>query len=313
MADDEGRGYGDEDAVASPPSFNLDWRRLSAWVKVRDTAASHGIFSSCKTPATREKRILSNVTGSLDAGTLVGILGPSGSGKTSLLSILGGRSGARVEGRVSISGTGGISKAARRRIGFVTQDDVVWSSLTVSESLMYAAELRLPSGWPSIRRMARVDAVIATLGLRHVADTPVGGAARRGLSGGERKRLCIGLELLSFPRLMLLDEPSSGLDATTALRLVTTLRELTRQQAPSASAALLTVHQPSSRCDPAPLPFALPDRTTHAKFGAALRLHLRPKYGGSAHLRRGAGWCCILPCPVLRSHARRNESCRFFA
>jgi len=81
-------------------------------------------------------------------------------------------------------------------------------SLTVSETLFYAAQLRLPREWPDIRRAARVDDVIARLHLRHVSETPIGGPSKRGISGGERKRVCIALELLTHPDLALMDEPT---------------------------------------------------------------------------------------------------------
>jgi len=81
-------------------------------------------------------------------------------------------------------------------------------SLTVSETLYYAAHLRLPREWPDIRRAARVDDVIARLHLRHVSETPIGGPSKRGISGGERKRVCIALELLTHPDLALMDEPT---------------------------------------------------------------------------------------------------------
>lgn len=116
-------------------------------------------------------------------------------------------------------------------------------SLTVWETLSYAAALRLPRGMAPAARAARVEAVLAALGLERVRDTIIGSYFLRGVSGGERKRVSIGHELLINPSLLLLDEPTSGLDSTTALHLLVTLRALAR----GGRAVATTIHQPSSR------------------------------------------------------------------
>ena len=175
-------------------------------------------------------------------------MGPSGSGKTSLLSILGGRT---PKGATISSGEGGgvlfngepLTKRAKRQLGFVLQDDLLYESLTVYETLYFAAMLRLPKTMTSAQKKARVDEVIAALGLAKCRDTIIGGFFRRGVSGGERKRVSVGHELLINPSVLLLDEPTSGLDSTTAMRLVTTLRSL----AAGGRAVATTIHQPSSR------------------------------------------------------------------
>ena len=123
------------------------------------------------------------------------------------------------------------------------QDDLLFESLTVYETLYYAAMLRLPGGMPREEKLGRVQAVVSALGLGACQGTIVGGFARRGVSGGERKRVSIGHELLTDPAALVLDEPTSGLDATTALRLVRTLRSLAR----AGRSVVATVHQPSSR------------------------------------------------------------------
>ena len=171
-------------------------------------------------------------------------MGPSGSGKTSLLSILGGRTpkGATVAGAILFNGAP-LTKRAKRQLGFVLQDDLLYESLTVAETLRYAAALRLPRSMTAAQKRDRVDAVISALGLGKCRDTIVGGFFRRGISGGERKRVSVGHELLINPSVLLLDEPTSGLDSTTAMRLVTTLRAL----AAGGRAVATTIHQPSSR------------------------------------------------------------------
>lgn len=105
-----------------------------------------------------------------------------------------------------------------------------------------------------IDKLRRVDEVIDLLGLQTARHTPIGGALKRGVSGGERKRVCIALELLASPALVFLDEPTSGLDSTIALRLVTTLRGLA---AGGHRSVLASIHQPSTRA------FAAFDQARH--------------------------------------------------
>jgi ABC-type multidrug transport system ATPase subunit len=116
-------------------------------------------------------------------------------------------------------------------------------SLTVWETLGYAAALRLPRGMSAAQRAERVEAVLLALGLSKCRHTIIGGFFRRGISGGERKRVSIGHELLINPAILMLDEPTSGLDSTTALHLLVTLRQL----ALGGRAIATTIHQPSSR------------------------------------------------------------------
>lgn len=93
--------------------------------------------------------------------------------------------------------------------GYVTQDDMLFASLTVEETLSYAASLRLPSEFTSKERQDRVEEVIKLLGLEKCRNTPIGGPINRGVSGGEKKRVCVAVELLNRPQLLFLDEVSS--------------------------------------------------------------------------------------------------------
>ncbi|CAI0396048.1 unnamed protein product [Linum tenue] len=139
-------------------------------------------------------------------------MGPSGSGKTTLLNLL--------SGKIKSETTGSIT------IGFVTQDDVVFPHLTVKETLTYSALLQLPSVLSRQQKRDRALNVITELGLDRCQNTMVGGKFMRGVSGGERKRVCIGNEILLNPSLLFLDEPTSGLDSTTALRIVQLLQNM---------------------------------------------------------------------------------------
>ncbi|CAN1299140.1 ABC transporter G family member 14 [Linum perenne] len=140
------------------------------------------------------------------------MLGPSGSGKTTLLTALGGRLNGKLSGK--------------RRTGFVAQDDVLYPHLTVAETLMFTALLRLPKTLTREEKAQHVERVIVELGLTRCRNSMIGGPLFRGISGGEKKRVSIGQEMLINPSLLLLDEPTSGLDSTTAQRILTTVKRL---------------------------------------------------------------------------------------
>ncbi|XP_055823867.1 ABC transporter G family member 26 isoform X3 [Solanum dulcamara] len=169
-------------------------------------------------------------------------MGPSGSGKTTLLKILGGRLHENVKGTVTYNDIP-YNPALKRRVGFVTQDDVLFPQLTVEETLVFAAFLRLPSKMSRRQKYERVEVIIKELGLERCRHTRIGGGLVKGVSGGERKRASIGHEILVDPSLLLLDEPTSGLDSTSANRLLQVLQELAKM----GKTIITTIHQPSSR------------------------------------------------------------------
>ncbi|WCJ32149.1 ABC-2 type transporter family protein [Euphorbia peplus] len=189
-----------------------------------------------------EKMILKGITGAVLPGEMLAMLGPSGSGKTTLLTALGGKLGGKLDGTISYNGKP-FTNSMKRNTGFVTQDDVLYPNLTVSETLVYTALLRLPNTLSKDEKIALTESVIAQLGLLRCKDSIIGGPFRRGVSGGERKRVSIGQELLINPSLLFLDEPTSGLDSTTAQRIVSTVWE----QAKGGRTIVMTIHQPSSR------------------------------------------------------------------
>jgi ABC-type multidrug transport system ATPase subunit len=214
---------------------------VSYRVKVERSSSSGRISSH--SGAVEERTILKGITGEARPGELLAVLGPSGSGKSTLLSILGGRlPSPRYTGTV-LAGGRAPCRSVQRRTGFVAQDDVLHPHLTVRETLAFCAMLRLPRSAPSAAKAAAAEAVIAELGLGACADTAVGNAFVRGVSGGERKRVSIGHELLVNPSLLVLDEPTSGLDSTAAARLVATLAAVARK----GRTVVASVHQPSTR------------------------------------------------------------------
>ncbi len=138
---------------------------------------------------------------------------------------------------------GRVGTLPKRRFGFVFQDDLLLSQLTVRETVAFAAALKLPARVGPAARAARVAALLRELGLERCAGTALGapGApSARGVSGGERKRTAVAVELVTQPSVLLCDEPSTGLDAATALRLMQTLRAL----ADGGLTVLCSIHQP---------------------------------------------------------------------
>lgn len=191
--------------------------------------------------STVEKDILNGISGAVNPGEVLALMGPSGSGKTTLLSLLGGRL-ADPGGSITYNDQP-YSKFLKSKIGFVTQDDVLFPHLTVKETLTYAALLRLPKKLTKQEKEKRAQDVIHELGLERCQDTMIGGSFVRGVSGGERKRVCIGNEIIINPSILFLDEPTSGLDSTTALRIIELLQDIAETE----KTVVTTIHQPSSR------------------------------------------------------------------
>ncbi|XP_047335490.1 ABC transporter G family member 9-like [Impatiens glandulifera] len=197
-----------------------------------------------KKQKSEEKIILKGVSGVVRPGEMLAMLGPSGSGKTTLLTALGGRlSTGRLTGKIAFNERP-FTNRMKRNTGFVTQDDVLYPHLTVTETLVFTALLRLPNTLTKAEKTAHAEAVIEQLDLKRCKNSIIGRPFLRGVSGGERKRVSIGQELLINPSIMFLDEPTSGLDSTTAQRIVSTLWELANG---GGRTILMTIHQPSSR------------------------------------------------------------------
>lgn len=183
------------------------------------------------------KTIVQSVDFNVEPGHLVGILGPSGSGKTTLLMALNGFRPAET-GAVTIDGRDLYKhfESFKGDIGYVPQDDIVPLALKVERVLQYAAELRLPDETPEIR-IKRVNDVMRSLSLTASKDNRVSK-----LSGGQRKRVSVGVELLSRPRYLFADEPTSGLDPALERSLTETFKKMTEDK----SAVIVTTHIMSS-------------------------------------------------------------------
>lgn len=186
--------------------------------------------------------ILDNLSGQFKPGTATAILGPSGSGKTTLLNFLSARMRASktlaVKGDLFINGRKENSvKSMKHRFSYVMQDDIMYEDLSPYESIITTAKL---AGIKDPEQ--KTKDIIRWLGLEKCKDTRVGGGFTRGVSGGEKKRTSIALEVITDPSLIFLDEPTTGLDSKSALDVASILRMLAK----NGRTIVTTIHQPSS-------------------------------------------------------------------
>lgn len=185
------------------------------------------------------RQVLRSVSCRARPGELLAIVGPSGAGKSTLLEILAGRLQPSPPRDLLVNGAAADSAELRRVSGYVTQRDVLFPLLTVRETLHFSARLRLGARVPPKDIHARVDALIDDLTLARVAATRV-----KDLSGGERRRVSIGVEAVHDPAVLILDEPTSGLDSASALQIVGALRAMAESRGRT---VVLSIHQPGAR------------------------------------------------------------------
>ncbi|KAI4892055.1 hypothetical protein NFI96_022361 [Prochilodus magdalenae] len=189
------------------------------------------------------RQILNEVSFHVESGQIMGILGNSGSGKTTLLDAIAGRIGSSgtLAGEVFVNGIKLKQDQFQDCFSYVLQSDNLLSYLTVEESLTFTAQLALRHH-SAIEIHKKVSAVMAELSLSHVAHSVIGGRVFPGISGGERRRVSIASQLLQDPKVILLDEPTTGLDSMTANQIVVLLAELARRD----RIVIVTIHQPRS-------------------------------------------------------------------
>jgi ABC transport system ATP-binding/permease protein len=190
-----------------------------------------------------QKVLLNHVTFKAHPGDLIALMGPSGAGKTTLLTVLNGYL-RPTSGEVRVNGESlyAIYDALRGSIGYVPQDDIVHPELTVFEAIKYSAQFRLPPDYSDDEINRRVEQVIKDLGLEAVKNLEIGKPERKVLSGGQRKRVNIALELVTDPALMFLDEPTSGLAADDTVALIDLLASLAKKYGKT---IIVTIHQPA--------------------------------------------------------------------
>lgn len=228
--------------AVDPVSVRLE--HLTVSVDESPTALARAFSKQKSSPETNHvKTILDDISADMPSGSLTAIIGGSGSGKTSLLNSMSGR--LAVGNRLATSGRtlfNGSEDVSGIRSAYVIQQDILLPTLTVRETLTYAAQLRLPSSVDAKERKQLVEEVILELSLKEAADTRIGNNAHKGCSGGEKRRTSIGVQLLSNPSLLWLDEPTTGLDSTSAHQVVKTLQTLAR----NGRTIIVTIHQPRS-------------------------------------------------------------------
>ncbi|KAI0044158.1 hypothetical protein FA95DRAFT_1608776 [Auriscalpium vulgare] len=188
--------------------------------------------------------ILENITGSVKPGQVLAIMGPSGAGKSTFLDILARkRKRGAVGGTTLVNGRTVGDAEFRKVIGFVDQEDTLMSTLTVYETVLYSALLRLPRDMSLEAKKYRTLETMNELGILSIKDARIGDSGHRSISGGEKRRVSIACELVTSPSILFLDEPTSGLDAYNAFNVVDSLVSLARDYNRT---VVFTIHQPRS-------------------------------------------------------------------
>lgn len=233
-------------AIATPEQEALGLPELETPVTLRWIDVSFSVQvkekKGCKKAA---KNILCSMNGVVQPGEMLAIMGPSGSGKTSLLNVLSGRlraigpcgRGASLSGLVAFNNTVYSAGKAPADVAVCSQDDYLYSNLTVRETLILTCRLRLGQNDAEL-----VERLILQLGLSKCATTRIGNEKFKGISGGERKRTAVAVELISNPSVLFLDEPTSGLDSYQAQNVMGILARLARD----GRTVVSVIHQPRS-------------------------------------------------------------------
>lgn len=223
--------------------LEIIFRNLEFSVDIPQPFEKKRISNLYKKPPFMIKKILKGVSGEFLPGRLTAVMGASGAGKTSMLQVLAaeGHNGT-VGGHVYVNGEAIYGKQMKNISGFVFQDDLILSTMTVREAITMSAQLRLPTSVSQAERKARIEEVLLLMNLDRCQNTIIGNPTEKGVSGGERKRCAIAMELITNPTILFLDEPTSGLDAFTAYSVIKNLKTL----AEHGKTVIATIHQPSA-------------------------------------------------------------------
>lgn len=240
--DDEASLYDDdsrlEDDFHNSPDFQRFIRSMSKTIETNSIGLSFD-FEGLSFETRKGKRILQDVTGTMPRGSCWGVMGGSGAGKSTVVNVLMGKAHS-TGGTIKINGWSKDMSKYKKLIGYVPQDDIVFPELTVRENILHSARIRLPSSWRDKAIQDHVDSLIACLQLTHVQHSRVGDATNPVISGGQRKRVNIGMELAAAPMAIFLDEPTSGLDATSAATIMRLLTAISRLGVTT----IAIIHQP---------------------------------------------------------------------
>ncbi|XP_017777777.1 PREDICTED: ATP-binding cassette sub-family G member 1-like [Nicrophorus vespilloides] len=192
---------------------------------------------SVKTGQTKTKEIIHGIGGTFASGSLIGILGPSGAGKSTLLNALSGFNTTGMKGDIIINGKRNNMQWYRKRCSYIPQDNDLHHLLTVEENMKFAADLKLGETVDKKTKNKMINSILDTYSLSEIKDTPTSK-----ISGGQKKRLSVALELISDPMVMFLDEPTTGLDSFTSSQCIENLKELANK----GKTVVCTIHQPSA-------------------------------------------------------------------
>ncbi|KAF8519557.1 hypothetical protein JB92DRAFT_3141717 [Gautieria morchelliformis] len=190
------------------------------------------------------RTILDGITGHVKPGQVLAIMGASGAGKSTFLDILARKNKkGLVTGTMLVNGRAVKDDDFRKVVGFVDQEDTLMSTLTVYETVLYSALLRLPRDMSIEAKKFRTLETMQELGILDIRDSRIGDTGRRSISGGEKRRVSIACELVTSPSILFLDEPTSGLDSFNAFNVVDCLVTLARNYNRT---VIFTIHQPRS-------------------------------------------------------------------
>ena len=247
MTSSSGLGKKELDVVFSDVTYAVKIsKKFSPQSQENDIEKSNGHTDQGRTD-NLEKVLLEKVSGTFNAGKCAAIMGPSGAGKSTLMDLLAHRKTTGKATGIRLYGGAEWTPDLNQSVAYVEQDDVLLGPVTVFEMLMFTAMLKLKEVEFENRKAfvefckAKAHHVMETLSLTHVRNTRIGSIAERGISGGEAKRVNVGLSLLSEPSIIFADEPTSGLDSYTALLVVRALRKLAME----GKTVVASIHQPS--------------------------------------------------------------------
>ncbi|KAJ3059718.1 hypothetical protein HDU99_006237, partial [Rhizoclosmatium hyalinum] len=209
-----------------PQGLTLTWKELG--------------YSVTNSKTKENSFILKEISGTLQPGEILAVLGPSGAGKSTFLDVIAGRKGksGTVHGSVFLDGQ---ERPIKKYASYVTQDDSLIGSFTVRETIRWAVKLILPT-LPFPTQEAKVQDMLVQFGLTKCADSVVGDVLRRGISGGEKRRLSIAVQLVKESKVVFLDEPTSGLDSAASFKVMESIKNLAAKRQ---CAVVCSIHQPS--------------------------------------------------------------------
>jgi len=226
-------GAGQDEAYLYNDSISsYTWNNLNVIVKDRSSK--------------QDRKILDGVTGVAKAGEMLALMGPSGSGKTTLLNFLAQRASAaslRTEGELLVDGAVRKGSDFKAISSYVEQEDALIGSLTVRETIDFAARMASTRISSKAVRQRIVDKLIASFGLSTAANTIIGTPIKKGISGGQKRRVSVASQLITGPKLLFLDEPTSGLDSTASYETMNFVKEVARK---FKLIVIVSIHQPST-------------------------------------------------------------------